>query len=105
MIKTAALLAALLIFCSLPCVAQKKTYAQRKAPARAIRFEGAPQYTQDELLAAAGITQSVRLAPNEVKAHARQLYETGLFAAIKFSTDAKGLLFTLTPANQLFPLH
>src|SRR5579863_2025661 len=106
MIKSAALLTALLI-CSLPSIAQKKTTtpAQKKAAAKAIRFAGAPQYTQDELLAAAGLTQSEHLTPTEVKAHAKQLYDTGLFTAIKFSTDAKGLLFTLTPANQLFPIH
>jgi outer membrane protein assembly factor BamA len=105
--RVIALLTASLLFCSLPSAAQKKAAksAQRKAPARTIRFEGAPQYTQDELLAAAGVTQSARLTPTEVKAHAKQLYDTGLFAAIKFSTDAKGLLFTLTPASQLFPIH
>ncbi len=107
MIKPAALLTAFLLFCSLPSIAQKKTTssAQRKAPARAIRFEGAPQYTQDELLSAAGLAQNLRLAPTAVKAHAKQLYDTGLFAAIKFSTDAKGLLFTLTPTSQLFPIY
>ena len=107
MIKHAALLTVLVLFWTLPSVAQKKTTnsAQRKAPAKAIRFAGAPQYTQDELLAAAGITQNTRLTPSEVKAHAKQLYDTGLFAAIKFNTDAKGLLFTLTPSNELFPIH
>lgn len=107
MIKSAALLTAFLVFGSLPSVAQKKATnsAQRKAPTKTIRFEGAPQYSQDELLAAAGLTPNMRLAPGEVKAHARQLYDTGLFAGIKFSTDSKGLLFTLTPASQLFPIH
>ncbi len=107
MIKPAALLTALLFICSLPSVAQKKGLpaTQRKSPAKSIRFEGAPQYTQDELLAAAGLTQNLRLTPGEVKAHAKQLYDTGLFAAIKFSTDSKGLLFTLTLSSQLFPIH
>lgn len=102
-----ALLTAFLLSCSLPTAAQKKTppSAQRKAPTKTIRFAGAPQYTQDELLAAAGLTQNAHLTPVEVKAHAKQLYDTGLFAAIKFATDSKGLLFTLTPAKQLFPIH
>jgi len=96
--KPAALIAALLL-CSLPSLAQKK------APPKAIRFQGATQYTQDELLAAAGLKPGARLAPSEVKAHAKQLNDTGLFAVVKFSTDSKGLLFTLTPTSQLFPMH
>ena len=96
--KPAALIAALLL-CTLPLAAQKK------APSRAIRFEGAPQYAQEELLAAAGLKPGVRLTPTDVKAHARQLNDTGLFAAVKFSSDSKGLLFSLTPSSHLFPMH
>jgi outer membrane protein assembly factor BamA len=105
--KPAALIATLLLFCSLPSLAQKKASppAQRKAPAKAIRFEGAPQYSQEELLAAAGLKPGARLTASDVKAHAKQLNDTGLFAVVKFSTDSKGLLFTLTPASQLFPIH
>ncbi|MGD0345896.1 MAG: hypothetical protein ABSA85_04015 [Terracidiphilus sp.] len=104
--KPAALIAAFLLLCSLPLPAQKKASpAPKKAPARTIRFQGAPQYTQDELLAAAGFKPGVRLTAIEVKARAKQLNDTGLFAVIKFSTDSKGLLFTLTPTSQLFPIH
>jgi outer membrane protein assembly factor BamA len=98
--KPAALLAAFSLLCSLPSPAQKKV-----PPPRAIRFQGAPQYSQEELLAAAGLKPGARLSATEVKAHAKQLNDTGLFAVVKFSTDSKGLLFTLTPATQLFPLH
>ena len=94
-----ALIAALLVLCSLASPAQKK------APPKAIRFQGAPQYAQEELLAASGLKPGARLSPSEVKTRAKQLNDTGLFAVVKFSSDAKGLLFTLTPATQLFPLH
>jgi outer membrane protein assembly factor BamA len=97
--KQAVLLAALLLFCSFPSLAQKKV------PPRAIRFQGAPQYTQEELLAAAGLKPGARLTANDVKAHAKQLNETGFFAVIRFSNDSKGLLFSLTPSSQLFPMH
>jgi outer membrane protein assembly factor BamA len=104
--KLAALIAATLLLCSLPLPAQKKASpAQRKAAAPAIRFQGAPQYTQDELLAAAGLKPGARLTATEIKARAKQLNDTGLFAVVKFSTDSKGLLFTLTPSSQLFPMH
>jgi outer membrane protein assembly factor BamA len=94
-----ALLAALLVLCSIASPAQKK------APPKTIRFQGASQYSQEELLAAAGLKPGARLSPIEVKAHAKQLNDTGLFSVVKFSSDARGLLFTLTPATQLFPIH
>jgi outer membrane protein assembly factor BamA len=106
MFKQSAWIAAVLLLCSLSSLAQKKPSAsQRKAPAPAIRFQGAPQYTQEELLAAAGLTPGARLSAAQVKAHAKLLNDTGLFAVVKFSSDSKGLLFSLTPASQLFPIH
>jgi outer membrane protein insertion porin family len=103
----ALLFAALLLFCALPAFAQKKpaASAQRKTPSKSIRFQGAPQYAQDELLAAAGLKPDARLSASEIKVHARQLNDTGFFAAIKFTADSKGLLFTLMPVSQLFPIH
>ena len=102
----AALLAASLL-CCLPLPAQKRSSpsATKKTPARTIRFQGAPQYTQEELLAASGLKPDTRLTPGEVKARAKQLNDTGLFAVVKFGSDSKGLLFTLTPSSQLFPIH
>src|SRR5580692_7540809 len=106
MAKQSARIAALLLLCALPSLAQEKSApAQRNAPAPAIRFQGAPQYSQDELLAAAGFKPGVRLSATEVKARAKQLNDTGLFTTIKFSSDSKGLLFSLTPSSQLFPIH
>lgn len=106
MIKNTARIAALLLVCAVSSFAQKKASpAQRKVAAPAVRFQGAPQYKQEELLAAAGFKPGARLTAAEVKARAKQLNDTGFFAAIKFSSDSKGLLFSLTPSNQLFPIH
>ena len=90
---------ALLLLCSLALQAQKKV------PLKTIRFQGATQYTQQELLAAADLKVDARLNPREVKAHAKQLIDTGLFQEVKTSSDSKGLLFTLMPSSQLFPMH
>ena len=104
--KPAVLIAASLLLCSLPSHSQKKVPpAQRKAQAPSIRFQGAPEYTQEELLAAAGLKPNVRLSASEVKARAKQLNDTGFFAEVRFSNDSKGPLFTLTPSTQLFPIH
>ena len=97
--KKPGVLIAVLLLCSVAPLAQKKL------PSRTIRFQGAPQYTQEELLAATGLKPDSRLSPNDVKAHAKLLNDTGLFAVVKFSNDSKGLLFTLTPSSQLFPMH
>ncbi|HEX4757612.1 MAG TPA: hypothetical protein VH308_06505 [Terracidiphilus sp.] len=90
---------ALFLLCSLPLPAQKKV------PPKAIRFQGAPEYTQQELLAAAGLKPDARLNLRDVKAHAKLLNDTGLFEEVKSSADSKALIFTLTPASQLFPMH
>jgi outer membrane protein assembly factor BamA len=97
--KPALPIASLLLLCSLQLLAQKK------APPRAIRFQGATQYSQEDLLAAADLKPGTRLNANDVKAHAKQLNDTGFFAVVKFSNDSKGLLFSLTPTSQLFPMH
>jgi outer membrane protein insertion porin family len=57
------------------------------------------------LLVAAGSTPDARLNLRDVKAHAKQLSDTGMFEVVKFTSDNKGLLFTLTPSSQLFPMH
>jgi outer membrane protein assembly factor BamA len=90
---------ALFLLCSLPLLAQKKV------PPQAIRFQGAPQYTQQELLAAAGLKPDARLNSSEVKAHAKQLNDTGVFKEVKFTSNSKTLIFTLTPSSQLYPMH
>jgi len=87
-----------LLFCSL-CLAQKKV------PPKAIRFQGAPQYTQQELLEAAGLNPDTRLDLREVRAHAKQLTDTGLFDEVRFTSNSRALLFTLKPSSQLFPAH
>jgi outer membrane protein assembly factor BamA len=103
--KPAALIAAFLL-CALPTFAQKKaSTTPKKASSSAIVFQGAPQYSQEELLAAAGLTPNTRPSAAEVRARAKQLNDTGMFAVVKFTSNSKGLVFTLTPAAQLFPVH
>ena len=90
---------ALLVLCSIQLTAQKNP-----SPA-AIRFQGAPQYTQQELLEAAGLKPNARVNPREAKAHAKQLSDTGYFAEVRSTFNSKGLLFTLTPSSRLYPMH
>lgn len=94
-----AICAAFILLCSLPLPAQKKV------PPAPVRFQGAPQYTQQELLAAAGFKPGARPTPRDVKARAKQLIDTGLFAEVKSRTERNTLVFTLTPTSQLYPMH
>ena len=104
--KKVVLVAGLLLLCPFLSPAQRKASpAQRKIAPKAIRFQGAPAYTQEDLLAAAGLKPDARLSPIEVKVHAKQLSDTGFFDLVRLSSDSKGLLFTLTPAKELYPMH
>ncbi len=89
----------MLLLCSLSLPAQKKVTP------KTIRFQGAPQYTEQELLTASGLSANARLTLRDVKLHAKQLTDTGLFEEVRFSSDSKGLLFTLKPSSQQFPMH
>ena len=90
---------ALLLLCTLPLMAQKKVAA------KAVRFQGAPQYTQQELLAAAGLKPDARVNLRDVKARAKQLTDTGFFQEVRTTSDSKTVLFSLTPSSQLYPMH
>jgi outer membrane protein assembly factor BamA len=105
--KRAARIAAILLFCTIPSLAQKKVPlpAQKKAAAAAIRFQGATQYSQEELLAAGGMKAGVRPSSSEAKAHEKELIDSGMFATAKYTSDGKGLTFTLTPVAQLYPIY
>ena len=102
-----ALFIALLLVFSVPLAAQKREQkkALPSAQSKPIRFQGAAQYTPEELLAAAGLKADAKLSFAEVKAHAKQLNDTGLFELVKFVSDRQGVLFALTPAAQLYPMH
>lgn len=89
----------LLLLCSLPLLAQKRV------PPQVVRFQGAPQYTEQELLAAAGLKPGIRMNLRDVKAHGKRLIDTGVFAAVKFKTDRRTQIFILTPSTQLYPMH
>jgi len=96
---TGAAILALLLICSFPLVAQKKV------PSKAVRFQGAPEYTQQELLTAAGLKPDARVNLRDVKARAKQLTDTGFFQEVKTTADSKTVLFSLTPSTQLYPMH
>jgi outer membrane protein assembly factor BamA len=94
-----ALLVALATACLvLPISAQKFT-------PKAIQFQGAPDYSSDELLAAAGLKSGQTLSSDDMQQHMNALSQTGLFDGVKFTFNGQDLIFQLKPAAQLYAVR
>jgi len=62
-----------------------------------ITFEGAPAYSQTDLLKVAGLTPGSTSTQEGLQAAAQHLSDTGLFSDINFASNEQGLVFTLKP--------
>jgi outer membrane protein insertion porin family len=62
-----------------------------------ITFEGAPAYSQTDLLKVTGLTPGSTSTQEGLQAAAQHLGDTGLFSDINFASNEKGLVFTLKP--------
>ncbi|HVZ83193.1 MAG TPA: POTRA domain-containing protein [Terracidiphilus sp.] len=76
-------------------------HAQKFQP-KTIQFVGAPEYSTQELLDAAGLKPGTVLDYAGMNDHSRRLIDTGMFATLAFKFDGQDLIFTLTPAA-LYP--
>ncbi|MGD0736830.1 MAG: POTRA domain-containing protein [Terracidiphilus sp.] len=91
-------LSAILLFsASLPLAAQKFL-------PKNIVFKGVPEYSDEELMKAAGLNKGVTLSVDEMKGHFQQLMDTGLFETVSYKFDGVDLTYTLAPAALLYPL-
>jgi outer membrane protein assembly factor BamA len=77
--------------------------AQKYSP-RSIQFKGAPQYTQEELLAAAGLKPGMELTTAEMGEHAKTLLGTGVFEKLSYNFNGQDLVYQLSPSGQLLPI-
>ena len=92
------LIAAILVPGSLPLTAQKFL-------PKTIQFKGDPEYTDQELLDAAGLKKGVTFTSAEMQDHASQLMDSGVFDNLTYKFNGVDLVFTLVPAAQLFPMR
>jgi outer membrane protein assembly factor BamA len=93
------LLTALLLACApLPAAAQKYV-------PKTIQFQGDPEYTDQELLAASGLKKGMVLAAGEMDEHAKRLMDSGAFHSIAYKFDGQDLVFTLTPSTTLYAVR
>ena len=78
--------------------------AQEYQP-RSIQFKGAPDYSDQELLAAAQLKPGISLSVDAMKDHARILLDTGVFSNITFQFTGVDLRYQLTPSANLLPIR
>ena len=62
-----------------------------------ITFDGAPAFSQADLLKVTGLTPGSLSTQEGLQAAAQHLVDTGLFSDINFASNEKGLVFTLKP--------
>ncbi len=74
---------------------------------KTIQFKGDPEYSDDELLKAAGLKRGEVLGSAEMNDHSKLLMDSGVFQGISFKFDGQDLIFQLTPvdAGELFPIR
>jgi outer membrane protein assembly factor BamA len=77
---------------------------QRFQP-RTIQFKGAPEYSVQEMLAAAGLVKGAILSSDEMGAHSKRLMDSGVFDNLTFTFDGQDLVYTVTLSPQLFPVR
>ena len=78
--------------------------AQKFIP-KSIQFKGAPEYSDQELMAAAGLQPGVVLTSAEMNDHSQKLMDSGVFSNLTFKFDGVDLIFNVIPATQLYPIR
>ncbi|WP_348264677.1 hypothetical protein P8935_09095 [Telmatobacter sp. DSM 110680] len=79
-------------------------HAQKFVP-KSIQFNGDPEYSNEELLAASGLKKGDTLSYAQINDVSKSLLDTGMFASLAFKFDGQDLIFQLTPAEQIVPIH
>src|SRR5208282_1076175 len=78
--------------------------AQKFLP-KSIQFKGDPEYSDQELLAAAGLKKGTVLNVAEMKDHSQKLMDTGVFDTLSFKFDGQDLIYTLVLSTTLYPVR
>jgi outer membrane protein assembly factor BamA len=78
--------------------------AQKFIP-KTIQFKGAPEYSDQELLAGAELKKGIVLTAAEMNDHSKLLMDSGVFDGITYKFDGVDLIYQLTVAPQLYSIH
>ena len=93
-----------LLLTAIVSLAALPTSAQKFQP-KTIQFKGAPEYSNGELLAAAGLKKGTVLDFAEMKEHSQKLMDTGVFETLSFKFDGVDLVFSMVPSATLYPIR
>src|SRR5580704_16482711 len=72
---------------------------------KSVKFTGAPDYADTELLSAADLKAGADLSYAEMNNRAQKLLDSGVFSAVSFKFDGQDLTFQLTPASGMLPIR
>ncbi len=72
---------------------------------KSIRFTGAPEYSDQELMNTVHLTPGTLLSYAEMNNYAQRLVDTGMFSSVSFKFDGQDLIFQLAPASGLLPIR
>ena len=78
--------------------------AQKFQP-KTIQFKGDPEYTDQELMEAAGLKPGTLLDSASMNDAAQRLLATGVFQTLLYKFDGQDLIFQLTPSTKLYPIQ
>jgi outer membrane protein insertion porin family len=94
-----------LLLTALVLFASTQPAAAQKFQPKTIQFKGAPEYSDQELMDAAGLKMGTDLDSDEMKGFAQKLMNTGLFETLSFRFFGVDLIYTLFPSTNLYPLR
>jgi outer membrane protein assembly factor BamA len=78
--------------------------AQKFQP-KSIQFKGDPEYTDQELMEAAGLKKGTILSGVEMNGFAQKLMASGVFDNVAYKFDGQDLIFMLTGDPALYPVR
>ncbi|MGA2572069.1 MAG: hypothetical protein ABSF23_16290 [Terracidiphilus sp.] len=93
------------LFATLAVLAAVHPAPAQKFLPKTIQFKGAPEYSGQELLAAAGLKKGIVLGYADMQDYSKRLLDTGVFASVAFKFDGQDLIFLLTPSTDLYPIR
>jgi outer membrane protein assembly factor BamA len=93
------------LLAALVAVASVAPVPAQKFQPKSILFQGDPEYTSQELLAAAGLKRGVVLSYTDMQDYSKRLLDSGVFASVAFKFDGVDLTFMLTPSTDLYPVR
>jgi outer membrane protein assembly factor BamA len=88
----------------LPLLLALPMSAQQLLKPQSIRFDGAPDYTPDELLAATGVKKGQVYTSDYLNQTAQKLMSTGVFEKVGFKFDGVDLVYLLRESDDLYPV-